>query len=184
MPPDVPGELTLRMTGGDPRSGLFSGYLKDPAATDEAWRGGWFHTGDVVTRAADGMLCFVDRKKNIIRRSGENIAAAEVEAVLQADERVAQAAVIAVPDELRQEEVMACIVPAPGVGADRDAADALQDLCLEWLAYYKAPGYLLFLDTLPVTSTQKVQKVRLFPADTDPRQVAGCHDLRDRKRSK
>ena len=184
VPPGVPGELTLRMTGDDPRSGLFSGYLKDPAATDEAWRGGWFHTGDVVTQAADGMLCFVDRKKNIIRRSGENIAAAEVEAVLQADERVAQAAVIAVPDELRQEEVMACIVPVPGAGADRDAAEALQDMCLERLAYYKAPGYLLFLDTLPVTSTQKVQKVKLFPEGTDPRQVAGCHDLRARKRSR
>ena len=173
VPPGEPGELTLRMTGEDPKRGLFFGYLKDAQATADAWRGGWFHTGDVVTRAADGMLCFVDRKKNLIRRSGENIAAAEVEAVLQADGRVAQAAVIAVPDELRQEEVMACIVPAQGVGADVDAAEALQDLCLERLAYYKAPGYLLFLDTLPVTSTQKVQKVRLFPADVDPRRVAG-----------
>ena len=170
VPPGEPGELTLRMSGEDPRRGLFSGYLKDAQATAEAWRGGWFHTGDVVTQAADGMLCFVDRKKNIIRRSGENIAAAEVEAVLQADERVAQAAVIAVPDELRQEEVMACIVLAQGAGADLDAATALQDLCLERLAYYKAPGYLLFLDTLPLTSTQKVQKVSLFPADVDPRQ--------------
>ena len=184
VPPDTPGELTLRMTGDDPRRGLFSGYLKDAQATAEAWRGGWFHTGDVVTRAADGMLCFVDRKKNIIRRSGENIAAAEVEAVLQADERVAQAAVIAVPDELRQEEVMACIVPAQGTTGDVDAATALQDLCLERLAYYKAPGYLLFLDTLPVTSTQKVQKVSLFPADVDPRRIAGCHDLRERKRAR
>ena len=183
VPPGIPGELTLRMTGGDPRRGLFSGYLKDPAATDEAWRGGWFHTGDVVIQAADGVLCFVDRKKNIIRRSGENIAAAEVEAVLQADARVAQAAVIAVPDELRQEEVMACIVPVAGAGADLAAAEALQDLCLERLAYYKAPGYLLFLDTLPVTSTQKVQKVRLFPADVDPRRAASCHDLRERKRA-
>ena len=184
VPPGEPGELTLRMTGEDPRRGLFSGYLKDAQATAEAWRGGWFHTGDVVTRAADGMLCFVDRKKNIIRRSGENIAAAEVEAVLQADERVAQAAVIAVPDELRQEEVMACIVPAQGTGGGVDAATALQDLCLERLAYYKAPGYLLFLDTLPVTSTQKVQKTSLFPADMDPRRVAGCHDLRERKRAR
>ena len=184
VPPDVPGELTLRMRGDEPARGLFSGYLKDAQATAEAWRGGWFHTGDIVTRAADGMLCFVDRKKNIIRRSGENIAAAEVEAVLQADARVAQAAVIAVADELRQEEVMACIVAAPGLGRDRDAAEALQDLCLERLAYFKAPGYLLFLDTLPVTSTQKVQKVRLFPADTDPRWVAGCHDLRARKRQR
>ena len=182
VPPDTPGELTLRMTGADPARGLFSGYLKDAQATADAWRGGWFHTGDVVTRAADGMLCFVDRKKNIIRRSGENIAAAEVEAVLQADARVVQAAVIAVPDALRQEEVMACIVPAPGAGADRAAAEALQDLCLERLAYYKAPGHVLFLDRLPLTSTQKVQKVRLFPDGTDPRGVAGCHDLRARKR--
>ena len=184
VPPDVPGELTLRMTGEDPRRGLFSGYLTDTAATEEAWRDGRFHTGDVVTQAADGMLCFVDRKKNIIRRSGENIAAAEVEAVLQSDERVAQAAVIAVPDELRQEEVMACIVPAPGGSTDRNAAEALQDMCLERLAYYKAPGHLLFLDTLPVTSTQKVQKVKLFPGSTDLRQVSGCRDLRDRKRSR
>ncbi len=183
VPPGVAGELTLRMTGGEPARGLFSGYLKDPAATADAWRGGWFHTGDIVTRAADGMLCFVDRKKNIIRRSGENIAAAEVEAVLQADGRVTQAAVIAVPDELRQEEVMACIVPADGAARDRDAAEALQDLCLARLAYYKAPGYLLFLETLPVTSTQKVRKVSLFPTDTDPREVTGCHDLRRRKRA-
>ena len=183
VPPGVAGELTLRMTGDDPRRGLFSGYLKDAQASAEAWRGGWFHTGDIVPPAADGMLCFVDRKKNIIRRSGENIAAAEVEAVLQADARVARAAVIAVPDALRQEEVMACIVPAPGAAADLDGAEALQDLCLERLAYYKAPGWLLFLDKLPVTGTQKVQKVRLFPAGTDPRRVAGCLDLRARKRA-
>ena len=102
----------------------------------------------------------------------------------QKERRISLPSASRVPDELRQEEVMACIVLAPGAGADRDAADALQDLCLERLAYYKAPGYLLFLDTLPVTSTQKVQKVRLFPADTDPRQAAGCHDLRDRKRAR
>ena len=79
---------------------------------------------------------------------------------------------------------MACIVPAPGAGADRGAAEALQDTCLERLAYYKAPGYLLFVDALPVTSTQKVQKVKLFPDGTDPRQFAGCHDLRECKRSR
>ena len=179
----VPGELVLRMAGADPRRGLFAGYLKDREATEEAWRGGWFHTGDIVTRAADGVFVFVDRKKNIIRRSGENIAAAEVEAALQADDRVAQAAVIAVPDELREEEVMACVVPAPGVPVNRGTAEALQDLCLERLAYYKAPGYLLFVDTLPVTGTQKVRKVGLFPPGTDPRAAADCLDLRARKRA-
>ena len=179
----VPGELVLRMTSADPRRGLFAGYLKDREATEEAWRGGWFHTGDIVTRAADGMFVFVDRKKNIIRRSGENIAAAEVEAALQADDRVAQAAVLAVPDELREEEVMACVVPAPGVPVNRSTAEALQDLCLERLAYYKAPGYLLFVDTLPVTGTQKVRKVGLFPPGADPRAAADCLDLRARKRA-
>src|SRR5439155_4478628 len=86
---DVPrgsaGELLVRWGGPEgPRHGFFAGYLKNAEATDEAWRGGWFHTGDVVRQMDDDMLVFVDRKKNIIRRSGENIAAAEVEACLQA----------------------------------------------------------------------------------------------------
>src|SRR5262249_59029821 len=98
LPRDTEGELVVRWGGAEgPRHGFFAGYLKNAEATEEAWRGGWFHTGDVVRQAADGMLYFVDRKKNIIRRSGENIAAAEVEATLQAHEAVAQVAVLAVP---------------------------------------------------------------------------------------
>src|SRR5205807_2573437 len=80
VPRGVEGELVVRCAGPDPRRGFFAGYLKDPAATEEAWQSGWFHTGDVVRQTPDGMLVFVDRKKNIIRRAGENIAAAEVEA--------------------------------------------------------------------------------------------------------
>src|SRR5439155_276505 len=109
------GELLVRFAGRDPRKGFFAGYLKNPEATEEAWRGGWFHTGDVVRQSEDGMLHFVDRKKNIIRRSGENIAAAEVEACLQAHDAVAQVAVLAAPDEIREEEVLACVVPMAGV---------------------------------------------------------------------
>ena len=93
-----PGEMVIRHSAATPRRGFFSGYLKDAAGDRAAWRGGWFHTGDTVRRGADGMLHFVDRKKNIIRRSGENIAAAEVEALLQAHPRVKQVAVLAVPD--------------------------------------------------------------------------------------
>ena len=78
----TPGEMVVRHSAATPRRGAFSGYLKNEAETEQAWRGGWFHTGDTVMRGADGMLHFVDRKKNIIRRSGENIAAAEIEAVL------------------------------------------------------------------------------------------------------
>src|SRR5690606_32085425 len=83
-------EMLARCKGEDPRRGFFAGYLKNDAATEEAWKGGWFHTGDTVRQDESGLLYFVDRKKNIIRRSGENIAAAEVEAVLQAHDDVAK----------------------------------------------------------------------------------------------
>ena len=104
------GELLVRRAGADPRRGFFSGYLKDDKATEEAWRDGWFHTGDAVRRGPDGALHFVDRLKNIIRRAGENIAALEVEAALAGHPAIAQVAVIAVPDSVRDEEVMACVV--------------------------------------------------------------------------
>ena len=165
-----------------PRHGFFAGYLKNAEATDEAWRGGWFHTGDVVRQMDDDMLVFVDRKKNIIRRSGENIAAAEVEACLQAHASVAQVAVIAVPDDVREEEVMACIVPMAGVAADRALAERLQDWALARLAYFKAPGWVLFVATLPTTGTQKVQKTKIFPKGEDPRRRPTALDLRERKK--
>jgi crotonobetaine/carnitine-CoA ligase len=177
------GELLVRWGGPEgPRYAFFAGYLKDEAATAEAWRGGWFHTGDVVRQDADGMLYFVDRKKNIIRRSGENIAAAEVEAVIQAHDEVAQVAVLAVPDEMREEEIMACVVPMPGVAGDAALAERVLGWCMQRLAYFKAPGWVLFMDALPTTGTQKVQKTKIFPKGEDPRRRAGAIDLRDRKK--
>src|SRR5436309_6533643 len=130
----------------------------------------------------DDMLVFVDRKKNIIRRSGENIAAAEVEACLQAHEGVAQVAVVAVHDEVREEEVMACVVPVAGASADLALAERLQDWSLKRLAYFKAPGWILFVERLPTTGTQKVQKAQIFPRGEDPRQRPGAIDLRARKK--
>jgi acyl-CoA synthetase (AMP-forming)/AMP-acid ligase II len=182
VPAGSEGELVVRHTEKAPRHGFFSGYLKNETATEEAWRGGWFHTGDVVRQDASGTLHFVDRKKHIIRRSGENIAAAEVEAVLQAHDAVAQVAVLAIPDELREEEVLACVVPMPGAAADRDLAEALFDHCNQRLAYFKAPGWMLFLGRLPTTGTQKVQKTQIFNPGEDPRSRAGIIDLRGRKR--
>ena len=179
----IEGELLVRWGGPEgPRHGFFSAYLKNGEATEEAWRGDWFHTGDVVRQDDDGMLRFVDRKKNIIRRSGENIAAAEVEACLQTHETVAQVAVLAVPDEVREEEVMACIVPMAGVGGDRALAERLQAWCLSRLAYFKAPGWVLFVDSLPTTGTQKVQKTQIFPRGEDPRRRPGALDLREMKK--
>jgi len=181
--PQREGELVVRWGGPEgPRHAFFAGYLKNPEATAEAWRGGWFHTGDVVRQAGDGMLYFVDRKKNIIRRAGENIAAAEVEAALQAHDAVAQVAVLAVADEIREEEVMACVVAMAGTTPDRALAEALFEWCRTRLAYFKAPGWILFVPSLPTTGTQKVQKAQIFPRGADPRAVAGVIDLRDRKR--
>lgn len=180
--PGIEGELVVRHTAERPRHGFFSGYLKNEVATQEAWRGGWFHTGDVVRQDENGMLFFVDRKKNIIRRSGENIAAAEVEAVIQAHEAVAQVAVIAAPDEMREEEVFAAVVLMQTATPDGATAQAIFEWCNARLAYYKPPGWILFVDKLPTTGTQKVQKTQIFAAGEDPRKRPGAHDLRAMKR--
>ena len=172
-------EVLVRQAGPDPRRGFFSGYLKDDKATEEAWRDGWFHTGDCMRRGEDGSFHFVDRQKNIIRRAGENIAALEVEAALAGHPAVGQVAVIARPDPVRDEEVMACVIPNGAFS--RETAVEIQDWCLERLAYFKAPGYVAFLKELPVTSTNKVQKARLADFTFNE---ADCFDLRDRKRRK
>jgi acyl-CoA synthetase (AMP-forming)/AMP-acid ligase II len=173
------GELLVRQKGEDPRRGFFSGYLRDAKGTDEAWRDGWFHTGDAARRGPDGALHFVDRLKNIIRRAGENIAALEVEAALAGHPAVGQVAVIAVPDSVRDEEVMACVVLNPGRPASRETALAIQDWCLERLAYFKAPGHVAFVDSLPTTATNKVQKAKLADFAFD---AARSYDLRERKK--
>jgi crotonobetaine/carnitine-CoA ligase len=175
------GEMLVRHSAATPRRGCFSGYLKDEAATEAAWKGGWFHTGDVVWRGSDGMLHFIERKKSIIRRSGENIAAAEVEAVLLTHPDVQQVAVVAVKDELRDEEVLACVVLKRAM-AEREAAMALFHHCNERLAYYKPPGWIHIVKELPTTGTQKIQKHNIYPADTDPRALPDIIDLRHMKR--
>jgi len=181
VPAGTSGEFVIRNSAEEPRRGFFDGYLDDPAATAEAWRGGWFRTGDVVTRDQTGMFAFVERAKNIIRRSGENIAAAEVESCLVAHEAVRQAAVIAVRDELREEEVMACIVAHDAARADDALAADLVRFCIERLATFKAPGWVLFLDRLPTTSSQKIHKINIFPDGTDPRSLSAARDLRPLK---
>ena len=155
------GELLVRRKGPDPREGFFKAYLKDPQATEEAWAGGYFHTGDVVRRDQDGYIYFVDRRKNVIRRSGENIAAVEVESVLQQHPAVAGAGVSAVPDAVRGDEVFACLVLRNFEDQDSERKKLAEDIMrhtLARLAYYKAPGYIAFVPALPVTATQKVQR--------------------------
>ncbi len=184
----IAGELLVRHSEETPDRDFFSGYLDDPQATKEAWTGGWFHTGDIVTRDESGMLHFLDRSKNIIRRSGENIAAAEVEAMLLTHPDIAEAAVVAAHDDIREEEVLACVVIkdtarsaySGGPGMHLQLASSIVDFCLERLAYYKAPGWIVFLQSLPKTGTQKIQKHQLFVSD--PTRDGSAIDLRHRKR--
>ena len=156
---DEPGELLVRQAGQDPRDGFFSEYFKDSAATAEAWDGGWFHTGDIVRRDGDGNFFFVDRKKNVIRRSGENIAAVEVESVLMQHPDIRAAGVAAAPDAIRGDEVFACLV-VDGEGSETRAR-AIAEWALTRMAYYKVPGYIAFVDALPLTGTQKIQRGEL-----------------------
>jgi acyl-CoA synthetase (AMP-forming)/AMP-acid ligase II len=175
------GELLVRRAGADPRYGFFREYLKNPEATAEAWEGGWLHTGDIVSRDADGDLHFVDRKKNVIRRSGENIAAVEVESVLNRHPAIRQAAVAATPDQLRGDEVAAVIIVEQG-GADRALAEDIVRWSLEQMAYYKVPGWISFVDSLPLTATEKIQRGGLKEFVAKLMREGAFHDLRDLKR--
>lgn len=153
------GELLVRAAGVDPRAGFFSGYLDDPVATEEAWQGGWFHTGDFVQAGEDGLLYFFDRKKSIVRRSGENIAVLEVESVLQRQEGVRATAVTPVPDELRGEEVFAFIVTDPDDTTDKAAfAERIARESAALIAYHKLPGYVAFVSELPLSATKKLAR--------------------------
>jgi acyl-CoA synthetase (AMP-forming)/AMP-acid ligase II len=181
VPVGTPGELLVRRAGADPRYGFFREYLKNPEATDEAWKGGWFNTGDIVSSDADGDLHFVDRKKNVIRRSGENIAAVEVETVLNRNPLVRQAAVAATPDQVRGDEVVALVIAARS-GADRAMAEEIVRWCLEQMAYYKAPGWIGFVDQLPLTATEKIQRGGLKDLVAELMREGSFHDVRALKR--
>ena len=174
------GELLVRGKGDRPRRNFFTGYYKDPDATEEGWRGGWWHTGDVVREGPDGCLFFVDRRKNVIRRSGENIAAVEVEAALLQSPHVENCAVCAVPDEIRGDEVFAFVIPH---GAAPDAADIFRH-CAEHLTYFKTPGYIAFVDSLPLTASQKVSRGEVKKMAGVRVAHSDCIDLRKLKRRK
>jgi acyl-coenzyme A synthetase/AMP-(fatty) acid ligase len=174
--------LLARRAGADPRHFFFSGYYKDEAATEAAWAGGWFHTGDVVRRGEDGSFHFVDRRKNIIRRSGENIAAVEVESVLLRHPAVQACAVAPVPDDIRGEEVAVCVVLAAGEAGGAELAAALADHCVAHIAYHKAPGYVVFADSLPMTASQKIQRGRLKTILADAVANGAAIDLRHLKK--
>jgi fatty-acyl-CoA synthase len=130
------------------------GYLKNPAATRDAFVGGWFHSGDLGVMHEDGYIELRDRSKDIIISGGENISTIEVEGVIIAHPAVANAAVVAKPDEKWGETPCAFVMLKPGATA---SAEDIIAHCRANLAGYKCPRYVVFRE-LPMTSTGKVQK--------------------------
>lgn len=165
---DVPdGEAGECLIGGPD---LYAGYLNRPEVTAEANRGGWYHSGDVARRDERGLLYFVGRKKEIIRRSGENISAAEVEGVLRSHPQVIDAAVLPVPDELRGEEVKAYIQIKAG---ETVTPEAVIDFCRTNLAAFKIPRFIEFRATdFERTPSMRVHKQGLLKEKSDLRQGA------------
>jgi crotonobetaine/carnitine-CoA ligase len=163
LPAGQRGELQLRGPG------MMDGYFGDPEATATAFDGGWFRTGDLAHLDDAGRVFLDGRIKDMIRRSGENIAAREVEEVLTTHPDVRLAAVVAVPDELRGEEVKAILVADP---ARVPAPETLAAYCAERLAAFKVPRFWEFRESVPLTASHRVAKSRLGPP-TGP-----VHDLR------
>ena len=155
VPPGTPGELQV---GGAPGVTLAAGYYNDPHATAAAFRDGWLRTGDLAWLDRDGFAYFTDRAKDMIKRSGENVSAGEIERVAADHPAVSECAAIGVPDPVRDEAIVLVAVPA----ADADPQpDELIAWCADRLAPYKVPGSVVFTDALPRTSVGKIAKSQL-----------------------
>ncbi len=151
---ETPGEVVMR------GNGVMLGYYKNPEATAEAFRGGWFHSGDVAVRHPDGYIEIRDRKKDIIISGGENISSVEVEKVIWEHPAVLEAAVIAVPDPEWGEAPKACVTLKQEGGA---TAEEIIAFCRSRLAHYKCPKHVEF-GPLPKTATGKIRKNELRAA--------------------
>jgi carnitine-CoA ligase len=161
LPPGQVGRIVVR---GEP---LFSGYLGDPEASRACMSDGWFDTGDNGSMDEDGYFYFFDRSKDVIKRAGENVAATEVERVLDEHPEIAESAVIGVPDPLRDEAVKAFVVLAPGASLD-DAA--IQAWCTARLSKFKVPTLIEYRASLPRTSIGKIMKHVLKAEDKRARE--------------
>jgi len=172
------GELILRT---DTPWAMAHGYHGNPEATARAWRNGWFHTGDAFRCDEAGNFFFVDRLKDAIRRRGENISSFEVEAEVGAHPSVREVAVVGVPSEFGEDDVLAVV--APVAGRTVDPAELIGFL-VPRMAHFMVPRYVRILPALPKTPTQKVQKNLLradgVTPDTWDREAAGIRVRRER----
>ncbi|MFC6767920.1 class I adenylate-forming enzyme family protein [Natrinema soli] len=155
--PGEEGELVVR----GPQ--VMTGYLNLPEATEQAFtENGYFRTGDIARRDGNNYYEIVDRKKHMINTAGYNVYPSELENLLLEHEAVADAAVVGIPDERRNEVPKAFVVPASGVESGSDVtAEELTEFCLEKVASYKHPREIEFIDELPRTTSGKIQKFKL-----------------------
>jgi carnitine-CoA ligase len=152
VPQGQVGQIAVK---GIPARSLMKDYFKNPEATMETLRDGWLYTGDNARLGEDGYFYFVDRMKDMIKRAGENVAANEVESVLADHPAVYESAVIGIPDEIRDEAIIAYVI----LREDAEAiGDELLSYCRERLAKFKVPDSILFVDDFPRTSVGKIQK--------------------------
>ncbi|WP_420637701.1 AMP-binding protein [Candidatus Poriferisocius sp.] len=153
---------------------MCAGYLDNPEASVEAMRGLWWHTGDLARQDGDGYLYFVDRQRDVIRHKGENVSSFEVEQAILSLAGVEHAAVVAVPAELSEDEILAVVVPS----GDREmTAELVFDQCDRRLPHFMVPRYVYVTAEVPTTQTGRVNKAQLVKMDILPRawdaQVAG-----------
>ncbi|MFN2521740.1 MAG: class I adenylate-forming enzyme family protein, partial [Mycobacteriales bacterium] len=146
------GEIVIR------GHNIMKGYYKNPEATAEAFKGGWFHTGDLAYKDEDGYFFVVDRKKDLIIRGGYNVYPREIEEVLYANPAIAEAAVIGKKDEKLGEEVVAVVTLKDGASTTPEEVIAY---CKERLAAYKYPREVRIVDALPMGPTGKILKKEL-----------------------
>ncbi|WP_339863388.1 AMP-binding protein [Paremcibacter congregatus] len=160
--PHTPGELLIRPLV--PHSMMLE-YYNMPEKTVEAWQDLWFHTGDYLQHDEEGYYYFVDRKKDALRRRGENISSFEVEQGVNSHAAVLESAAVAVKSDLGEDEVMICVALKPG---QKLAAKDLIAHCEKLMAYFMVPRYVRFMDQLPKTPTERVQKYRLRDEGVTP----------------
>lgn len=156
------GELCVRGIG------MLQGYYKKPEATAAAFHEGqWFRTGDLGRRSPEGWFWYLGRMKDMVKRSGENVSATEVEAVLRGVDGLMEAAVLPVPDPLRGEEVKAYLLLAEGRTRDDVPPEAVLSHCAKNLAKFKIPRYLEYVSEFPRTPSLKIKKSALIAAKPD-----------------
>ena len=163
--PGEPGEIVIR------GHNVMKGYYKRPDANEEAFRGGWFHTGDVGTMDEDGYFYIVDRKKDMIIRGGFNVYPRELEEVLLTHPEISLAAVIGVPSDQHGEEIKAYVVPKAGSNPSPEQIIAWSK---EQMAAYKYPRIVEVVDSLPLGPTGKILKLELRKMDEEARASAGA----------